>query len=71
MSDQHAELLSEGGRIVAKTLPGAAATAGTAMTGEAALSLIVGVLTVVFLILQIAHLVWKWRRDLQTREVQP
>lgn len=71
MNDQHTEYGAELLRIGAKTLPGGVATAGTAMTGEQALSLTVGALTVIFLVLQIAHLLWKWRRDLRQKEAQP
>lgn len=57
------DVAPELGAISLRTLPGATGTAGLAVTGEQMLSLVVGVLTVVFLALQIAHLVWKWRRD--------
>ncbi|MET3526186.1 hypothetical protein [Phenylobacterium koreense] len=57
------EIAPEVGAISLRTLPGATGTAGLAVTGEQMLSLFVGVLTVIFLALQIAHLIWKWRRD--------
>ena len=65
------EIAPEAGAIGARTLPGTVGTAGFAMAGEQAVSLVVGVLTVIFLVLQIAHLIWKWRRDVRSDEVAP
>lgn len=70
MNDQHSDVGGELLRIGAKTLPGGAGTVGAAMTGEQMLSLVVGALTILFLLLQIGHLLWKWRRDLKAGEVQ-
>lgn len=65
------DVAPEAGAISLRTLPGAAGTVGTAMNGEVVMSTIIGVLTIVFLVLQIAHLVWKWRQDGKADEVTP
>lgn len=59
MSD-HIEVTREMGAIAFRTAPGGLATAVTWGDG---VGLVVGLLTVIFLLLQIAHFLWKWRRD--------
>jgi hypothetical protein len=59
MSDQ-LEVTREVSTIALRTTPGGLATAAT--WGDH-VGVIVGVLTAVFLILQISHLLWRWRRD--------
>lgn len=68
MSDHH-ELVREAGAIAARTTPGALGTAGTAVAaidGQVLVSLIVGGLTIVFLLVQIGYLLWKWQREAAT-----
>lgn len=65
------EVLPEAGAMTARTLPGVAGTVGTAMSGEVVMSFAIGAFTLVFLILQIAHLIWKWRRDAARGEATP
>ena len=57
------DVAPEAGAIALRTLPGATGTAGLAMSGEQMLSLGVGVLTAIFLLIQIAYAVWKWVRN--------
>lgn len=64
------DVAPEAGAISLRTLPGAAGTVGTAMSGEVLMSTIIGVLTIIFLGLQVAHLVWKWRRDARSNEAR-
>lgn len=65
------EVMPEAGAMTARTLPGVAGTVGTAMSGELLMSFAIGAFTLVFLILQIAHLIWKWRRDAVREEATP
>ena len=65
------EVLPEAGAMTARTLPGVAGTVGTAMSGELMMSFAIGAFTLVFLVLQIAHLIWKWRRDAARQEITP
>lgn len=65
------EVLPEAGAMTARTLPGVAGTVGTAMSGELMMSFAIGAFTLVFLFLQIAHLIWKWRRDAARGEATP
>lgn len=50
---------------VSQTVPGAAATVGTKVFGLP-LSEWVAAATFVFIVLQVAHLIWKWRRQAKT-----
>ena len=65
------EVLPEAGAIGLRTLPGTAGTVGTAMAGQMVMSFAIGAFTLVFLGLQIAHLIWKWRRDAGVGEATP
>lgn len=56
----HLEVTREISTIALRTTPGGLATMVTWGDG---VGLVVGLLTVVFLLLQIAHFLWKWRRD--------
>lgn len=63
------EVLPEAGAMTARTLPGLAGTVGTAVTGEVVMSFAIGAFTLIFLVLQIAHLISKWRRDAEEVDV--
>lgn len=56
------EVLPEAGAMTVRTLPGVAGTVGTAMSGEVVISFAIGAFTLVFLLLQIADLIWERRR---------
>lgn len=55
------DITRETGAILFRSSPGLLATAWT-WNG------IVAILTVIFLLLQIAHFLWKWRRDIRRAE---
>lgn len=63
------DIAPEAGAISLRTLPGAAGTVGTAMSGEILMSTVIGALTILFLFLQVAHLIWKWWRDVRADRV--
>lgn len=65
------ELALEAGGIAYRSSPGAAGTAGTALSGDVVLSVMVGGATLLFVVLQIAYLIWKWRRNAKTPGVLP
>lgn len=65
------DVASEAGGILYKSAPGAAGTAGTALTGDVMLSVLVGLATLLFVLLQIAYLIWKWRRNSKTSGALP
>jgi hypothetical protein len=60
MADEHLEVSREIGAIAFRTSPGAL---GTVATWGDWMGLVVAALTTVFLLLQIAHFIWKWRRE--------
>ena len=57
------DVAAEAGAISLRTLPGSAATAGFAASGDRLLSLVIGGLTVTFLLIQIGYAIWKWLRN--------
>ena len=67
----HSHLTSEQKQDVAsavnQTIPSAAATVGTGVFGIP-LSEWVAAATFVLIVLQVAHLIWKWRRQARTGE---
>lgn len=65
------EITAEAARIAVSATPGAGGAAWTAADGQFLLSIAVGVVTLVLVVLQIAHLVWKWRRDAASAGVRP
>lgn len=65
------ELIGEAGAAMWKAGAGAGASAWSAADGQLALSIIVGALTAVFLAVQTAYLIWKWRRNAKTPGVLP
>lgn len=60
--------LSEAARIGVSATPGAAGTTWTWVDGQVLLSIVVGGLTAILVGLQIAHLIWKWRREARSSE---
>ena len=52
------EITAEAARIAVSATPGAGGAAWTAADGQFLLSIAVGVVTLVLVVLQIAHLVW-------------
>lgn len=65
------ELVAEASAAVWKAGAGAGASAWSAADGQLALSLIVGALTALFMVVQTAYLIWKWRRNARTPGVLP
>lgn len=60
------EIAAEAVGIALRTTPGAGGTAvavKTAIDGQALISLVAGVLTVIFLVIQIGYTVRKWQRE--------
>lgn len=60
------EIAAEAAGIALRTTPGASGTAvavKSAIDGQALISLIAGVLTVIFLAIQIGYTVRKWQRE--------
>jgi hypothetical protein len=58
MSDQHNDLAREAGVAVAKIVPPVAVWTLT-------LNNVLAALSILYVVLQTAYLVWKWRRDLK------
>lgn len=65
------DLVSDVGAAAWKASAGAGASAWSAADGQLALSLVVGTLTAIFLAVQTAYLVWKWRRNAKMPGVLP
>jgi hypothetical protein len=65
------ELIGESGAAAWKATAGAGAAAWTAADGQVALSIVVAALTAVFMVVQTAYLIWKWRRNSRTPGVLP
>lgn len=54
-----------------KGAAGAATTAWNAVDGQIAMSIAVGAVTVLYLIVQVAYLAWKWRRNARQSGMVP
>lgn len=65
------DLVGEAGAAAWKAGAGAGVSAWSAADGQLAISMIVGALTAVFLAVQTAYLIWKWRRNARTPGVLP
>ena len=57
------DLANEATVGVLKAGAGAGASAWNAAAGQVAMSIVVGALTAIYLIAQLAYLFWKWRRN--------
>lgn len=49
--------------VAMKGAAGAGAAAWNAATGQIAMSIAVGAVTLIYLVAQLAYLFWKWRRN--------
>ena len=57
------DLISDAGPVALKATAGAGAAAWNMADGQIAMSIAVGAVTLIYLAIQIAYQIWKWRRN--------
>ena len=57
------DLIADAAPVAVKAAVGAGAAAWNAVDGQVVMSIAVGAVTVLYLVVQVAYLAWKWRRN--------